>query len=41
MQTMRSTTTAAIAAKLPLAGGTLTGDLVLSGAPTSGLHPAT
>ena len=36
-----STTTAAIAAKLPLAGGTLTGDLVLSGAPTSGLHPAT
>ena len=36
-----STTTASIAAKLPLAGGTLTGNLVLSGAPTSGLHPAT
>ena len=36
-----STTTAAIAAKLPLAGGTLTGNLVLSGAPSSGLHPAT
>ena len=36
-----STTTAAIATKLPLAGGTLTGNLVLSGAPSSGLHPAT
>ena len=36
-----ATTTAAIATKLPLAGGTLTGNLVLSGAPTSGLHPAT
>ena len=33
--------TTSIATKLPLAGGTLTGDLVLSGAPTSGLHPAT
>ena len=27
--------------KLPLAGGTLTGDLTLSGAPTSNLHAAT
>ncbi len=36
-----STITTSIATKLPLAGGTLTGNLVLSGAPTSGLHPAT
>ena len=36
-----TTTTAAIAAKLPLAGGTLTGALTLSGAPTATLHAAT
>ena len=36
-----ATITTSLASKLPLAGGTLTGDLVLSGAPTSGLHPAT
>ena len=30
-----------VTAKLPLAGGTLTGDLTLSGAPTSNLHAAT
>ena len=36
-----ATITTALGTKLPLAGGTLTGDLVLSGAPTSGLHPAT
>ena len=30
-----------VATKLPLAGGTLTGDLTLSGAPTSNLHAAT
>ncbi len=30
-----------LAAKLPLAGGTMTGPLVLSGAPTSGNHPVT
>lgn len=31
----------AVAARLPLAGGTLTGPLVLAGAPTADLHPAT
>ena len=36
-----TTVTNSIATKLPLAGGTLTGALTLSGAPTSGLHPAT
>ena len=30
-----------VTTKLPLAGGTLTGDLTLSGAPTSNLHAAT
>ena len=35
------TITTSLAGKLPLAGGTMTGDIVLSGAPTSGLHPAT
>ena len=35
------TVTTSLAGKLPLAGGTMTGDIVLSGAPTSGLHPAT
>ena len=36
-----TTVTNSIATKLPLAGGTLTGDLTLSGAPTSNLHAAT
>jgi len=36
-----ATITTSLASKLPLAGGTLTGNLVLSGAPSSGLHPAT
>ncbi len=35
------TITTSLASKLPLAGGTMTGNIVLSGAPTSGLHPAT
>ena len=35
------TVTTSLASKLPLAGGTMTGALVLSGAPTSGLHAAT
>ena len=35
------TVTTSLAGKLPLAGGTMTGALVLSGAPTSGLHAAT
>jgi hypothetical protein len=36
-----ATITTSLASKLPLAGGTMTGDIVLSGAPSSGLHPAT
>ena len=36
-----TTVTNSIATKLPLAGGTLTGDLTLSGAPTNNLHAAT
>ena len=36
-----TTVTNSIATKLPLAGGTLTGALVLSGAPTINLHAAT
>ena len=36
-----TTVTNSIATKLPLAGGTLTGALTLSGAPTNALHPAT
>jgi hypothetical protein len=36
-----TTVTNSIATKLPLAGGTLTGALVLSGAPTIALHSAT
>ena len=36
-----TTIAASIATKLALAGGTLTGALVLSGAPTVALHPAT
>ena len=36
-----TTMTNALASKLPLAGGTLTGALVLSGAPTLALHSAT
>ena len=36
-----STVTTQLATKLPLAGGTLTGALTLSGAPTNALHPAT
>jgi hypothetical protein len=35
------TVTTALAGKLPLAGGTMTGTLVLDGAPTSNLHAAT
>ena len=36
-----TTVTNSIATKLPLAGGILTGDLTLSGAPTNNLHAAT
>jgi|TARA_B110000495_G_C23023291_1_gene607473 hypothetical protein len=36
-----ATTTTAIAARLPLAGGTLTGALTLSGAPSAALHATT
>ena len=36
-----ATITTALGTKLPLAGGTLTGALTLSGAPTSALHAAT
>jgi len=36
-----STVTTALAGKLALAGGTMTGDLTLSGAPTVNLHAAT
>ncbi len=36
-----TTMTTALAGKLPLAGGTMTGTLVLDGAPTSNLHAAT
>ena len=36
-----ATVTAALAARLQLAGGTMTGDLTLSGDPTSALHAAT
>jgi hypothetical protein len=36
-----TTITTSIGTKLPLAGGTLTGDLTLSGAPTSTLHATT
>lgn len=36
-----STVTTALSGKLALAGGTMTGDLTLSGAPTSNLHAAT
>ena len=36
-----TTVTNSIATKLPLAGGTLTGDLTLSGAPTNALHATT
>lgn len=36
-----ATVTTALAARLELAGGTLTGDLTLSGDPTSALHAAT
>lgn len=36
-----TTITTSVAEKLPLAGGTMTGDIVLSGEPTAPLHPAT
>jgi energy-converting hydrogenase Eha subunit B len=36
-----TTITSSVAEKLPLAGGTMTGDIVLAGAPTENLHPAT
>jgi len=36
-----TTVTNSIATKLPLAGGTMAGDLTLSGAPTNNLHAAT
>ena len=36
-----TTITNSIATKLPLGGGTMTGDIVLNGAPSANLHPAT
>ena len=36
-----TTVTTSIAAKVPLAGGTMTGDLTLQGDPTSALHAST
>ena len=36
-----TTITNSIATKLPLAGGTMTGDIVLNGSPSANLHPST
>jgi hypothetical protein len=36
-----TTITTSLSEKLPLAGGTMTGDIILSGEPTAPLHPAT
>lgn len=41
IQTQFDNHTTSIGQKLPLAGGTMTGDIILAGAPSNNLHPAT